>query len=275
MNPYDVLGVDRDADDDEVKEAYREKAKKHHPDQGGDEEKFKEIQAAYDQIKDGGDVNINTGPFGGGPTGFEGGFGETNKSVEDFIRDFEEFARQGGFDRRGFQGDPFGGARQEIIYEVPVEFQKAVCGGKCKFRIGSSPTGSLTGERIEVDVPAGTQDGDTFNHPDGFTIKFKVQDDTEYWRKNKNDIYTTREISVWNAMTGAEVSVHTITGQEVSVSIAPGTQNGEMYRLPDLGGPKTYDGRLRGDMYVEVSVDIPKVTEEERIELIDQLRDSG
>lgn len=278
MNPYEVLGVDRDADDEEIKSAYREKAKEHHPDQGGDAEKFKDVQEAYEQIQDGGDSGgFDPGPFSaGGPAGFGGpnSYRDDEKSVEDFIREFEEFARQGGFDGPGFSGDPFhGGAKQQIVYEVPIDFREAVTGGKSMFRVGSSPTGSMTGETKEVDIPAGIHDGDTINHSEGFTVKFRVNNNTEFWRKNKNDIYTRKEVSVWDAMTGAEVQVETITGQIVSLTIDSGTQPGEIYRLPDLGGPQTYNGKLRGDMYVEIEIEIPEVTETKRNDLVDQLRE--
>jgi molecular chaperone DnaJ len=92
MNPYEILGVDKNANADEIKKAYRKLSKEHHPDKGGNEDKFKDVAAAYDILSDPqkkqnydmfGDAKANGNPFAGG--GFSGaGFG----GFDDFIQSF-------------------------------------------------------------------------------------------------------------------------------------------------------------------------------------------
>ena len=273
MNPYEVLSIDQDADEDDVKKAYRNLAKKHHPDQGGDEEKFKEIQEAYEQITSddgpGGERGFDgQSPFAGvGATqGFD--FGGKDKGVEDFVRDFHEFASRGGFDRRGFQGSPFGGSRvhQQIVYELPISFRTAVFGSKAEVQIPDQG-------KEEIEIPPGVQNGTKLNYGGDLTVKFAVsENNTEFWRQNRNDLWTMRQISVFDAMAGESLEVETLDSQNVRLKLEPGTSPGQTYRLEEFGGPPTFDGQSQGDMFVEINVDVPAVTDEEKVELIEKLR---
>lgn len=264
INPHQVLGVDKGASDEEVKKAYRQKAKEHHPDQGGDEEKFKEIQEAYDQITGESEPEFGD-PFGA--QGASAGFKGKDKSVEDFIRDFHNFAGAGGFDRTGFQGSPFGSAQvnQKVVYKAPIDFKTAVFGGsiEANFEGGAVQT---------VNVPPGVKTGTEISFQGNKTIRFAVQNNTEFWREGANDIYTSRTVSAFEAMTGAELEIQTLDEKLIKLSIDPGTSPGETYRLSGWGGPETYDGAVQGDMYVVIEVDVPEITDEESKELIDQIR---
>jgi len=278
-NPYEVLGVDEDADNEEVKQAYRELAKEYHPDRGGDAEKFKEIQSAYDQITSEGGPGFEGGfddqdPFAaeGAARGFD--FGGKDKPVEDFVRDFQEFAGKGGFERHGFQGDPFGGndpfrGQQEIIYELPIDFRTAVYGDTVEVRARGP---DQTAEKRQIEVPPGVNNGQKITYDGNFTVKFAVNNTTRFWRQNENDLYTVRQVPVWDAMTGASLEVETLDGQKVRLKVDPGTSHGQTYRLNGFGGPPTHGGKTQGDMYVEIHVDIPAVTDEEKVEAINDLR---
>lgn len=275
MNPYEVLGVEQGAGEEEVKEAYRDLAKEHHPDRGGDEEKFKEIQEAYEQItSDGSGSSRRRGfdgqsPFAGARAtqGFD--FGGKNKGVEDFVRDFHEFASQGGFERGGFQGSPFGGSRvhQQIVYELPVDFKTAVYGKKAQVQIPDR------GEE-EIEIPPGVQNGTKLNYGGDLTVKFRVsENNTEFWRQNRNDLYTIKTVCVSEAALGKSLKVETLSGEKVRLKLEPGTSPGQTYRIEGFGGPSTFDGHSQGDMYVEVNVNIPAITDEEKINLINQIKD--
>lgn len=281
MNPYDILDVDRDASEEEVKKAYRQKAKEHHPDQGGDKEKFKEVQEAYDQIKDGGSDESwefdSENPFGKSAPNFEGRYKE--KDPDQFIEDFLNFTRAGGFEGAGFDGDPFGSrdpfGQKQPIYQTDINFATAVLGGEIRVRLQQEP--GLT----KIEIPPGVQDGEeleVYVDEENFRnikIKLNVVNNTPYWRENKNDIYTERQLPVWDAMTGTQIQVEPIHKEagEIRLTLDPGVQDGQLFRIAGQGGPETYDGKPQGDMYVRISVDVPAITDETRTQLIEELRD--
>lgn len=279
MNPYKVLGLEPSASEEEVKEAYREKAKEHHPDQGGDAEKFKEIQKAKEEILDDG-FGFSDGPSpgntysGGREINFEdlGGFGGpesfgNEKSVEDMIEDFINFQRSGGFTEGGFQGDPFGNqgpfesAQQQADrtpeYPLRIDFETAVFGREVYV-----PEAGQT-----VEIPAGVKNGTKLAVGGNFIIRIDVQNTTEFQREGENDLYTVKEVSAIDAMTGrGDIEIETLRGKTIHLSIGPGTSDGDVFRLKGWGGPETFEGAPQGDLYVEASVNVPPVTDEDAVE---------
>lgn len=144
---YALLGVDKSASADEIKRAFRKKAHEHHPDKGGDAEKFKELNEAYQTLSDPqkrkhydtfGSAGPAAGGFGGGYDGFQGaGF---------------DFNFGGGLG--DLFSDMFGAAMANIQAEVQVSVPQAVLGDRIELRIGS--------EKVVLDIPPATQDGQQF-----------------------------------------------------------------------------------------------------------------
>lgn len=148
---YDILGVPKSASADEIKRAYRKLAQQHHPDKGGDQERFKELSEAYQVLSDpqkrasydqfgtadfGGGMGRGPGVsyediFSGGAAGFGGG------GVGDI---FETF---------------FGRAFSQVQVEFQVKLTQALLGDSLKLQTNQ-------GEQIELAIPAGTQDGQAF-----------------------------------------------------------------------------------------------------------------
>ena len=250
-DPYSVLGVSRDADSEDVKEAYREKAKKHHPDRGGDEEKFKEVQDAYEKIREGGVGHNDFGSTRSNPGVSYGG----EKTVEEFIRDFRKWSSASSiFDEERSKGK----ATAHIDFETAVH-------GEDNVNVGMTT----------IDIPPGIQDGTQLFFPEANSkIKFKVGNATDYWRKNKNDIYTKRRIPVWDAMTGTELEIETLDGRTVRTEVGPGTKDEALFRFPGMGGPETFSGKPEGDFYVKLNVDIPEVTDPELVEKLTRIKNS-
>lgn len=142
---YDLLGVPKTASQDEIKRAFRKKAHEHHPDKGGDEATFKKLNEAYQTLSDPGKRQQYDAFGAGGPQG--GGFGGGGFGGGGFDFDFG-----GGFGGFGdIFSDMFGAAMANIQAEVQISIPQAVLGDRLELRVGD--------EKIILEIPAGTQDG--------------------------------------------------------------------------------------------------------------------
>lgn len=287
---YDILGVDEDASKDEIKKAYRNLARKHHPDRNPDdpgaEERFKEIQEAYSVLSDEEkrqqyDAQRRFG--GGGFGGFDGGRGSWSQSGGGPEIRFEQgnfddvFGGRGGigdifesfFGGRGRGGDPFqqqqrqrrqrqAAGGQDIETKMHLSFDEALHGGRKQVELP-------TGESIRLNIPQGVRNGYKIRlrgrgHPGptgqrgDLYVTFEVGDHPRFRRKG-DDIHLTETIDVFEAMLGTDRRIPTPYGQRIKLTIPPGTQPGEKLRLRGQG-VKTDDGQ--GDLYVEIDVDIPE-----------------
>lgn len=274
---YDRLGVSPDASADDLKKAYRQLSKKYHPDinkEPGAEEKYKEIQEAYETLGDPqkrqmydqfGSTDGQTGgnPFGGGGGGFssggfsfEGGFGDLGDIFSQMFG--------GGFDQnRPRQGE-------DLQYRMKLSFEEAIEGKTTTIKYKRPlENGSEEDHEVEVKVPAGVDDGQRMRldeqgaqgknggpFGDLFVI-FSVE------QKSKNglvrdgaDIWFEQDLTFKQAALGDTIQVPTITG-EVDLNIPAGTQPGTDFRLKGKGAPNLRRGN-NGDQFVKVNVVVPK-----------------
>lgn len=285
---YEVLGVNRDASEDEIKRAWRKLAREFHPDRNpGDkqaETRFKEVQEAFDVLGDQakrkqydqfGFAGSGAGPGGPGPGGFQwgGGFSE---GVEIDPSQFEElFGRLGGlgglggFAERG--GARTGGRgrgrraaqREPSVHELRVPFETAMQGGVISL--------SVNGKAIDVRIPAGVDDGKTLRvqgqGPDGADLMLKIRVDPHpFFRREGNDIIITAPISIAEAVLGTKVDVPTIEGVRLTVTVRPGTSSGSRLRLRGKG----IHG---GDQYVEIKIVAPTNLDDTSRKLMEEFRE--
>jgi len=180
---YKILDVSKNATDEEIKKAYRKLAMKYHPDRGGNEVKFKEVNEAYQvlgnpqkraQFDQFGTADFGAGGFGG--TQGRGNYGSYNINFDDI------FSGQGGF---GFGEvsdifeDFFGSAFSQVQVELPISISQAILGEEISFK-------SPTGEKIDFKIPAGTQNGQVF--------QFRGKGRTH--RRGKGDLLLTIRIKM-------------------------------------------------------------------------------
>lgn len=152
---YDILGVSKDSSADEIKKAYRKKAHQHHPDKGGDKEQFQRINEAYQTLSDP-QKRSQYDRFGSIPPG--GGFGGGQGFGGTSGFDFGGFNVNFGGSRGGFGSifeDLFEGAFAQVQAQLSISIPQAVLGDRVKFR-------SPLGEDLELNIPAGTQEGTVF-----------------------------------------------------------------------------------------------------------------
>jgi DnaJ-class molecular chaperone len=256
---YTTLGVARTATPDEIKRAFRKLASQHHPDKGGDTQKFQEIQAAYDTLGD-----ADKRQAYDNPQPQFGGFGQGAQ----FNNMHDIFSQMFGGQSPFGQQHP---RRNHVRMSLWVSLLDVARGGKRSVALGTQ-SGTNT---VEIEIPLGINDGDNVQYqgiaPGGqdLVIQFRVQPHPRYRREGLN-LHIEQKVSVWNLILGGDTEVETIDGSRLVVKVPARTQPGTTLRLRQQGlrdrnGP-------HGDLMVHIQVDIPKDIAPEIITAIEQHR---
>lgn len=303
MNPYNVLGVSEDASTDDIKKAYRELALKYHPDRNQDkdaEDKLKEINAAYELLKDG-----KYNPMQG----------NSHINIDEMMRQhFESFRHHFGGQRvtrrRGVLHvtleEAFSGCEKEI--EVSSAVRCGSCQGKgvelgdaCEACGGSGVIGQTRGvvtiqapcrqckgfgrkiksvcatcqgkgriinkQKLKVSVPEGAVNGQVLYPLQDLEVTITFLPHKEFFVDGIN-IVSKKSISMFDAVLGGSLPVNTLGGEKV-LKIPPGTQPETVFAIREYG--LKHSGS-RGHHLVQVSVEIPKDLTDEQKQLLQQIK---
>ncbi|MDQ6912343.1 MAG: J domain-containing protein [Verrucomicrobiota bacterium] len=306
---YETLGVSKTASGDEIKSAFRKLARKYHPDVAKDkksaEEKFKQINEAYEVLSDpekrkkydqlGADWNQpgrgfqpppGWGGGGGQPgggfqrwgTGGDGGGVEFEFGGTGFSDFFEQFFGGGRSRTAGFgRGTPAAERGSDVEADIMVPLEEALHGAKRTVSLRRS--GSRKVESYTVKIPRGVHEGQRIRlagqgeagegggKSGDLFLRVRLARHPDFSVEG-SDLIHEAEIAPWNAVLGTELQVATLEGK-VRMKIPAGTQAGQRFRLRERGLPNAAGGR--GDLYVVAEIQIPKkITERER-ELWSQL----
>ena len=297
---YKTLGVPRNATQDEIKKAFRKLARKNHPDAGGDEEKFKEINEAYEVLGDEkkrklydqyGTGDASKIPFGGAGNPFGGGGFTVNMNGSDFgsWQDILDSIRRGdgafgtNWDFGGGAGpfgggSPFGGQPRpskgnDVSVTLNVTFDEAFNG--CTKRVTVRVPGMSDPETISCKIPAGAVDGGRVRAkgrgglgenggPRGDLLITTKISPHPYFKRDGADVLIDVPVSIAEAALGARVDVPTPGGKTVRMKIPAGTQDGATLKVRGAGAPRV-KGSGTGDLLAKVRVRVPKtLTDEQR-----------
>jgi len=277
---YETLEINENASEAEIKKAYRKLARKYHPDvnkEASAEEKFKEINAAYEILSDKEkkeQYDMHGDSMFGGQNFHE--FSQAqggNVDLDEILRQMFSGGQAGGFSG-GFGGqgggNPFGGGfsghgggfhqepNLDIETSVTIPFIVSVLGG--------SHSISLNGDRFDIKIPAGVKSGEKMRvkgkgHAQGgkvgdLFLKITVASNPEYERDG-DDLIKTFDVPLYAALFGDKIAVETLE-KEIKLKIPANTKNGQSFRVKGMGvmNRKTKE---RGNLYLKANIVLPKV----------------
>jgi DnaJ-class molecular chaperone len=285
-DPYDTLGVKKDASADDIQKAYRRLAKKLHPDLNPGnkkaEEQFKEVSAAYGLLSD----PEKRGRFDRGEIDASG----HERPQQRYYRDFADsgasrtYTSGAGFadfaDEEAF-ADLFGGRGRanfrmrglDAHYRLELDFLDAINGAKQQITLPE-------GDALEVTIPPGTRDGQVLRlrgkgqpgigggPPGDALIEMTVRPHPVFTRKD-DDIHVELAVPLEQAVLGGRVTVPTPSGP-VTMTVPKWSNSGAVLRLKGRGVPRR--GGARGDEYVTLKVMLPDQPDPELEKLVAQWR---
>jgi len=280
---YETLDVSQDASAEEIKKAYRRLARKYHPDinkDAGAEEKFKEINAAYEILSDvqkrqqydqygdnmfggqnfhdfansqGGGANLDDilrSIFGGG-----GGFGGFSSGGRTGQGGF------GGFGNAGFGGGGFGGYSEpdlDVSAKIIIPFNVAILGGKHSL--------SYNNDSFDVKIPAGIKNGEKMRVKDkgksyqgqkgDLILSVEVAESPEYTRDG-DDLIKSIDVPLKTALFGGKIAVDTLY-KEITLKVKEDTKNGQKFRVKEYGALNRKN-QSKGDLYLVANIVLPPV----------------
>ncbi len=291
---YKILGVDKNADNRVIRQAYRKLARQYHPDVNpGDrvaEERFKEINEAYEVLSDPekrkkyDELSSYYQRYGRWP-GASGSGGYryqtiTEEDLEDLLggaSPFSDFFEM-------FFGTPFGGRARtvrtaerqtavgrDVESALEVTLAEAYDGAT---RVVELEDVDGSRRRLEVKIPAGVEDGARIRIPaqglqgaagrGDLYLRVHVRPDPRFTREGTT-LRTRLEVPLVTAMLGGEAEVPTPAGRRLLLKIPPETPDGKAFRLRGQGMPVLGQPEQRGDLYAEVHVSLPAhLTAEQR-----------
>jgi len=275
MDPYKILGVDRNTDEKELKKAYKAKAMKYHPDRGGDENKFKELNEAYDILKDpqkkaAYDRYGTTDPNQMNSQSFH-----FNGDINDI---FNSFFGGGPFNRaNSYRSRP---RNADINIEATLDLED-VQNGKSLIASYRLPNGRQ--ENVNIDIPPGVENNNLIkfnglgsdsvsNAPRGdLIVKVKILRHKTFERDGPH-LYTKIKVNIFDLMLGTKKEIRTLSGKNLSISIPKGTQIGTMFNITGEGLPNVHNVKQKGNIYVTIQSDVPRVDDPELLQKIKNLK---
>lgn len=266
MDYYSTLGVSKTASQEEIKKAYRKLAMKHHPDKGGNEARFKEINEAYDTLSDPHKraLHDHQQTAGQGGFNFNSSHFNQNSAFEDILS--QVFSQQRRHQARQRNAD--------IKLKVTLDFEEILVGKKllAAYRLRNGQE-----ETVNLDIPPGARDGDTvkfvglgdnsFPGPRGDLFVVININRKPGWNRNENDLSTSIRVNCLEMITGTKTVVNTLDGKHLELNIPKGTKNGTTFSITGYGVPDVRSG-IRGKLLVTIEAEIPKNLEESSINKI-------
>ena len=304
---YDILGLKKEASQDEIKRSYRKLARKYHPDVSKEDEsetKFKEVGEAYEVLKDPekreayDQLGSN---WQGGQEGFQpppdwdqnfdfGGGGYTQGNAQDYSSFFEDLfgggqSAGGRYTNQGGQSRGFQSKGENVRAKIMIDLEDSLNGAQQSVKV-SSPEVNAQGQMVNkektlnIKIPKGIKEGQSIRlskqgspgHGGGEAgdLLIEVAFNTHsLYSINEKDISLNVPIAPWEATLGATIQVPTPDGKKVDMKVPADSQQGRKLRLKGKGLP----GKDAGDFYVILQVMLPPSSDPKVKEYNEKMRD--
>lgn len=231
---YEVLGVEKGATEKEIKQAFKKLASKHHPDKGGDENKFKEVNEAHDCLGD----KTRRAEYDAKISGNGGKFFDDGTF----------------FNWKPFTGDfTFSANRSKINRSyITISLEEAYSGTTKTLASGGS-----------INIPAGVRSKSSM-FVDDKIVNIIIQNHSRFVRR-LDDLLISLDLTVYEAMVGTEVVLLHLDGKKYRFKVLAGTQPNQVIRLPGKGMPNPETGN-HGNLLITCNVHVPvKLSETEKV----------
>jgi len=299
---YKILGVNKTASEDEIKSAFRNLAREHHPDKNAgnkvSEEKFKEVNEAYEVLKDK-NKRSKYDNLGSSYNRFKQNGGSSNdfdwsnwanqqrntkksKTVGDF---FNTGGNMSDFFEKIFgstyKNNPFTGTQKEPEKgkdhktDISISLQDAYKGIKKRLKVNN--------DTIEINIKSGISDNQTMKlslkghksldgGPNGDLIITIIVKEDKKFKRIENNLETTVDVPLYIAILGGELKIKTLKGF-LNVNIPPESQQGKKLKLKGMGMPIYKSPKRFGDLFVILNIKLPTKLNSDEIELFKKLSD--
>ena len=273
---YETLGINENASESEIKKAYRKLARQYHPDvnkEAGAEDKFKEINAAYEVLHDKdkkAQYDMHGDQMFGGQNFHDFAQGQGgNVDLDEILRQMfgQGGGASGGFG--GFSGQSgggfggFGGGHQQqvnldIEANVTIPFATAIMGGKHNV--------SIQGESFDIKIPAGIKDGEKMRvkgkgksmqgQRGNLILNIKIASTPDYDRDGDN-LIKTFDVPLKAALFGDKIAINTLE-KEINLKVPQNTKNGQRFRVKGMGAMNRKT-KEKGDLYLKANIVLPNI----------------
>jgi DnaJ-class molecular chaperone len=262
MDYYSILGVSKQASQDEIKKAYRKSAMANHPDRtGGDDTQFKRINEAYETLKDPSKRQTYDNPK---PQA------DVNMNSQNMNDIFGQFFRQAQRPRRN----------QDVTINVRITLNDVMTG---KDIVGRYRLSTGREEIATIRLPAGVESGIIMRYqglgddavrqlPRGdLNVQIIVENHPDFVR-DRSHIRTKCSINVLQLILGTSVIIKDLAGKDINVRIPPGTNPGTILSIAGHGLPDI-NGRRNGNLYLEIKGTTPNIQDWETLDIIRKIND--
>jgi len=291
MDYYKILGVTKTATEQEIRKAYKKMSMQHHPDRGGNEDKFKQVNEAYSTLKDpqkkalydrqqaGEGTGWNRGPR----TGSYRGTGQNPFDGTAFSDIYEQMYKQ----QQAYNPDPNNPYRshyirpnKDITIAAKLSLEEIFTG---KSLIATYKLASGKQETVNIDIPAGATENnrirfrdlgdDRFPGPRGnLFVKIEILKHNK-WARDGADLYAEHDINALDMIVGGVTIVETLDGRSVRINVPAGTDGNKKFKLPGYGLPDVKT-KQRGDAYVLLKPIIPKIQDQNVLKKLKKIRNN-